>query len=378
MGNFRKLTTVPRLLACLALLAGFLHSVWNAPAQAAAKKKAAAPAAEAPKAAAEAPKEAPKASAAEPIGRDMCLSCHEGCLAGTIHGRLPKKTYERGKMECESCHGPGSAHAEAEGDTSLIRLRPTPEQVRKMCFACHPNDRSASGDWKRGVHAARADMDCLTCHDFHHAKNPSQLRKPVEEGCLECHPNVKADFARPYRHPLGEGGMTCVSCHDPHAERAGLAREGDRNAMCLACHSEVRGPFMWEHKALTEGKGCLNCHQAHGGSARKLLKQSDNALCLQCHQGVFAVGAVGTGFSKATVEHSRMPAFQDRCGACHTLAPAFNPTAPGHYQKVPFNECANCHGDFKGIDHTKFLTRGRCVDCHTDIHGSNHNRGFLD
>lgn len=393
MVKIRNRSGLPKALVCLLFLACVLNAALSASSAEAGRKKGkranAAPAAETP-AADETAKAAPEAAApaapaneapapaAEKIGRDMCLTCHDGYLSETVHGRLPKKIYEQGKMECEACHGPGSAHAEASGDTSLIRLRPAPDAVRSLCFACHPNDRAASGDWKRGVHNARGDMDCLTCHDFHHAKNAAQLRKKVDEGCLECHPNVKADFSRPYRHPLGAGGLSCVDCHDPHAERAGLSRQGEINENCVRCHSEVRGPFVWEHKALTEDKGCLNCHNAHGSSTRKLLKQAENALCLQCHQGVFSAGRAAAGFSKAAIEHARMPEYEGRCGLCHTMAPAFNPTAPGHYQKVPFRECANCHGDFNGIDHTKFLTRGRCLDCHTDIHGSNHHRGFLD
>lgn len=319
----------------------------------------------------------------EKVGKDTCLNCHDGYLANTVHGRLPKKLSESGKMECESCHGLGSAHVAGEGDTSKITRRPAPETVKAMCANCHPRDRADKAAWTRGVHNAQAESDCLTCHDFHKNDIPAQLRKPVIPTCLACHPEVKAEFARPYHHPLAEGQLTCASCHDPHTQSAGLDRPDKINALCVSCHSEVRGPFMWEHKALKEEKGCLNCHQAHGGSSRKLLKQSDNPLCIACHQQQLQMSAyidptkAGTA-SKAGIEHSRMPALQGRCASCHGAV--FNPmvglhtNAPG----ITNADCGLCHANIQGIDHTKFLTKGRCMDCHTDIHGSNHSREFLD
>jgi DmsE family decaheme c-type cytochrome len=54
-----------------------------------------------------------------PIGSKACLECHSpqwDVFGYTIMGRLQKQ----GKMQCETCHGPGSAHVQAVG-----------------CAACH-------------------------------------------------------------------------------------------------------------------------------------------------------------------------------------------------------------------------------------------------
>ena len=68
----------------------------------------------------------PKAPLAEPplivannVGSNVCLGCHaaQADLFGyTLMGRLQKQ----GKMQCETCHGPGSAHIQSVG-----------------CAACH-------------------------------------------------------------------------------------------------------------------------------------------------------------------------------------------------------------------------------------------------
>jgi len=54
-------------------------------------------------------------------GEATCLTCHEAQdYKGTAHalttnGRTPAATHG-----CESCHGPGQAHADAGGDTTKI------------------------------------------------------------------------------------------------------------------------------------------------------------------------------------------------------------------------------------------------------------------
>ncbi len=222
-------------------------------------------------------------------------------------------------------------------------------------------------------------MSCLSCHEIHAKNEFSQLRKPQVELCFSCHQDKKAEFARPFHHPVGEGKMECTDCHDPHQNDRRIGRPASKNAICTKCHTEVKGPFMWEHKATTDEGGCLNCHQPHGGTSRKLLKMTENALCLQCHQEQLAmtsfIGGAGSK-SRSTQEHSRMPALQGRCGTCH-VAPIPAPVG-NHTAKVSAGECSLCHTSIKGIDHTLNITRGRCVDCHTDIHGSNHSRAFLD
>lgn len=312
------------------------------------------------------------------MGKDTCLSCHTDYMKDTVHARLNPKTPRIANLECEACHGPGEAHVSEGGAKDKIR-KPEPRRVKDLCAGCHPKDRSEMAAWKRDPHHQQPEMGCLSCHDFHFNKFPSLLKKPQKDLCLGCHQDIGAQFSRPFHHPLGEGQLECASCHEPHTNDRASGRPGRRNDLCVGCHSEVKGPFMWEHKAVTEDQGCLNCHTPHGGSSRKLLKQADNQMCLECHQSQLLVPSfipgAGTG-SRVTLEHSRLPNFQNRCVVCHGTP--FNPMVGVHTTKVPAGECNLCHTSMKGVDHTRFVAQGRCVDCHTDIHGSNHSRAFLD
>lgn len=321
------------------------------------------------------------AAPAANMGKETCAQCHESQGKDTVHARLNKATRGLDRLECESCHGNGEAHVTGAGQKDLITRKPKSELVKSLCLTCHPINKTESAHWKRDVHFGQAEMDCLSCHDIHSNKNPSMLKTASKNDlCISCHQEAKAEFNRPFHHPIGEGQLECAECHDPHRTENKIARAGGKNDICLKCHSEVRGPFMWEHKATTDDAGCLNCHQPHGGTSRKLLKQTDNQLCLGCHQSDLALSARISNpirSTAASIEHSRLPALQNRCATCHG-AP-FSPIAgPTHSTKVSNTECRLCHADIKGIDHTRYLSEGRCVDCHTDIHGSNHNRAFLD
>ena len=52
-----------------------------------------------------------------PVGSKVCLGCHGG-VADTFSHTLMGRLQTQGRMQCETCHGPGSAHVEAAGCAS--------------------------------------------------------------------------------------------------------------------------------------------------------------------------------------------------------------------------------------------------------------------
>lgn len=74
---------------------------------------------------------APQPASAEYAGEDTCLTCHEDqAYKPTAHGRAFNERTPAATQGCESCHGPGKAHAEAGGDRALIRSYQSPGAVR--------------------------------------------------------------------------------------------------------------------------------------------------------------------------------------------------------------------------------------------------------
>ncbi len=183
------------------------------------------------------------------VGSDTCSQCHEAItkpFSTATHARLIAQGTNAVNVGCESCHGPGSVHAESGGAARTI---------------LHPD------------------------------RNP--------ETCFACHSNLRAEFALPYRHPVMEHRLACSACHASHqgdAIQTGASSLTSGNDLCTGCHRPQRGPHVFEHEALREG--CVTCHRPHGSVNQKLLTERNAVLCLKCHfqqqtaAGRIAIGAI--------------------------------------------------------------------------------------
>lgn len=273
------------------------------------------------------------------VGADTCLACHNAQekFKGTVHasGFLHKKGIDMDKS-CETCHGPGSAHAAASGDrknpgfASINNMKGSASAVNESCLKCH--DDAAQSHWNGSVHEARG-LSCLSCHSVHTAKAEKQLLKQAsaEETCYQCHKDVKAHMSRSSHHPVKEGKMSCSDCHQPHGtEGAKLLTGGSVNETCFKCHAEKRGPMLFEHRPVSED--CSVCHVPHGSNHGKLLAQKTPFLCQSCHS------------------NSRHP------GTIYAANPA---TAGSNNYETLSNRAVYRN----------------CLNCHSNIHGSNHPSG---
>ena len=79
---------------------------------------------------------------AEYVGSETCLECHEDFDADgrNIHMKIAEfeaATYRHG---CESCHGPGSLHADSEDPEQILRYGDdgmATSEVSGVCLTCH-------------------------------------------------------------------------------------------------------------------------------------------------------------------------------------------------------------------------------------------------
>ncbi|MEK7475061.1 MAG: DmsE family decaheme c-type cytochrome [Candidatus Coatesbacteria bacterium] len=301
--------------------------------------------AEAPKPAevakpAEAPKPAADArhgegeSKAEPVGASTCLGCHAARedFRGNVHAKVwPKVKGIDFEHSCEACHGNGSEHAGAAGD----KANPGYATVKRAsegseaCMTCHKG--RGRMHWEGSVHETRG-VGCTGCHSVHSGHGAKNLRTAdPKDVCLGCHQNLKGELRRQSHHPILEGRITCGDCHNPHGSAGRKLLVGDSlNQTCFKCHADKRGPFLWEHRPVSED--CTVCHLTHGSVHDKLLRQKSPILCQSCHSG------------------SRHPGTPN----------AVNPNTPGDstYERL----------------RVQVYYRG-CLNCHPTIHGSNHPAG---
>ena len=287
------------------------------------EKKAAAPAAPAP-------------GGATYAGSETCQACHEDIFKAFQRNRhvlveTAGKYSKWNKQACESCHGPGSKHAESTEVADIINPAKLPSGAAdKSCLTCHLNTPTQAGR-VHGGHANSA-VSCTACHSIHGAPKKAAL------DCTACHSNTWAQFNRPFGHTVvnasgGNGtrrghGMVCTDCHTPHGGvifQSVAARSfralGANEPGCFRCHGDKRGPFVYEHAPMRT-EGCAACHEPHNSSNPRMLNRPQVHLtCLECHSNIgqitptpspdLPLGGVPPGFHDLS-----NPRFR-QCTICH-------------------------------------------------------------
>lgn len=266
------------------------------------------------------------------VGADKCAGCHEAIAANfakTLHSKAGY--WVQGFQDCESCHGPGAEHASSADPSRIKNPADLDRQMLvRLCLDCH-QQRGKLVHWDNSTHDSR-NLICTDCHSVHSPYDKLLKAKKERDVCFCCHGDVRADTYKSSHHPIREGKITCTDCHNPHGSIA--PRQIDANTIndkCYECHAEKRGPFLNEHKPVTED--CTICHMPHGSSHGKLLVRKVLYLCQSCHSNTFHPGDL------------------------YALDPAS--AGPSVFRS---------NIDYRGLYR-------QCMDCHNNIHGSNHPSG---
>ena len=225
----------------------------------------------------------PAPGAAEYAGEATCLACHDDhSYKGTAHGLSFNERTPAANRGCESCHGPGKAHADSVDPAFIRNFKTTrPSEVSATCTTCH--NRASHALWAGSQHDQRT-LSCTTCHSVHAPKGPAQIKAPSERQlCGTCHRNVVNRTHRFSHMPVREGALTCSSCHNPHGStNVRLLRAGTTiDESCTSCHADKRGPYLWEHAPVSES--CVTCHEPHGSNNDRMLVSKLPFLCQRCH-----------------------------------------------------------------------------------------------
>jgi DmsE family decaheme c-type cytochrome len=268
------------------------------------------------------PKATPKTTAdAQPgnyVGQETCLTCHEDRnYKGTLHALTSNPRTPASTHGCESCHGPGRAHAESDGDkTKIVNLKTlSPQRASETCVTCH--DRSKHGLWSGSQHDSR-NVGCLSCHSVHSPVGAKQLKAASEPAlCATCHRNIVNKMNRFNHMPVREDRLQCSSCHNPHGStNQKLLKTGTTvDESCTSCHSEKRGPYLWEHAPVANA--CVTCHDPHGSNNERMLAAKVPFLCQRCHVTSRHPPTVYEGFVLANSTNANKM-FGRGCVACHS------------------------------------------------------------
>ncbi|MGE0040553.1 MAG: DmsE family decaheme c-type cytochrome [Vicinamibacterales bacterium] len=264
------------------------------------------------------------------VGAETCVTCHEGFdhnIGQTKHGFAADPRTPAAQQGCESCHGPGEAHANDPANVKPIQLDKVPaSESNATCTSCH--NRAEHALWDGSQHDSR-NVGCVSCHSVHDPKSAAGQLKAVNETgvCASCHRGITNKQHRFNHMPVREGKLECASCHNPHGStNVKLLRTGTTvDESCTSCHADKRGPYLWEHAPVSNS--CVTCHDPHGSNNDRMLVAKMPFLCQRCHVT------------------SRHP--------------------PTVYDGYLLNNSTNGNKIFGKS----------CVSCHQAIHGSNHPNG---
>jgi predicted CXXCH cytochrome family protein len=198
----------------------------------------------------------------------MCITCHTTGFEKRYdaQGDSFDSRWAEVNVSCQSCHGPGSRHAEwaqlkAAGQATapierhgLVADLKTPKAQVEVCAACH---------------SRRAELSALPVPGQPHLDH--YLPSPLREGLYHADGQqldevfVVGSFRQSKMYRMG---VACTDCHDPHSAKPRL----QGNALCLQCHDAKANPAFpsaagsydtpqhHRHAAGTPGAQCTACH----------------------------------------------------------------------------------------------------------------------
>ena len=217
------------------------------------------------------------------VGQETCLGCHENKAGDkTLHFKVADPRTPAAARGCESCHGPGSKHADDPEKVKPLQFnKVSAGEASAVCTTCHVSSEHAF--WANSKHEAR-NVSCQSCHSVHNPKGERQLKEASQTKlCASCHQAIVNKLSRFNHMPVREDKMACTSCHNVHGSaNVRMLRAGTNiDQSCTSCHQEKRGPFLWEHAPVSNS--CVTCHDPHGSSNDRMLAAKPPGLCQRCH-----------------------------------------------------------------------------------------------
>jgi DmsE family decaheme c-type cytochrome len=188
------------------------------------------------------------------VGEKACLFCHASQAASfgkTLMGRIARTTH-KGRFDCESCHGPGSAHVQAvgcapcHGEGGVSTMPGVPSLVGQDPQYLVPAMKAYASGLRKGelMRAAVSGLSDATLHDiaFYYARQPAARAQTPAVGdaaagrnasalCGNCHgaqgisvfpawPSLAgqdaqylADAIRAYKQGSRSKAIACAGCH---------------------------------------------------------------------------------------------------------------------------------------------------------------------
>ena len=203
-----------------------------------------------------------------------CLGCHAGRVESLDrspqHVALPALA-----IDCERCHGPGELHARKwEGVIAGQGTKLGPDETifnpvhfdrqlgEDVCAQCHLHSAATVERRGRSLLDFRPGQK-LSDYLAHYAPQPPQSERASPERSPNSEMTVvgHVEQMRLSRCYQANERMTCLTCHDPHADKPPSDLKAAYREKCLQCHTDQSCKETLEKRhATTDTDDCLQCH----------------------------------------------------------------------------------------------------------------------
>lgn len=235
-------------------------------------------------------------------------------------------------VQCESCHGPGSAHIMGGGDKTKILAFPN-NVSSLVCGSCHNSAHNPQmSDWDKSLHG---EIESHVAGYFRDDRNV--------QTCGPCHSgDYRLSLTLGKTPPSGPDvlySQTCSTCHDPH-KRTGNdphPREGhDAQLRMTTFSTSVENPTL-----------CGQCHVRRSDDTPEKTSRPPH----HSPQFSFLLGEGGASDTPGLrMAHASVPG---QCVHCHMVkkeAEGEGSTAmSGHQFKPNTAACSTCHANMGDV-----------------------------
>lgn len=179
--------------------------------------------------------------------RTACVGCH------TTGYNTQTRAWAELNIGCESCHGPGAAHASQPAKTNI-----TIDRTAEACGSCHirGTDNATRFGFPTAYRLGRPDTLLATFTPIPMTDAASIF---PDQRTSRRHRQQFVDFIKSKHYT---SGVTCVACHDPHrgTEVAYSQLRQPKAVLCNACHLDQVKRFEVHTGHARWQLGCADCH----------------------------------------------------------------------------------------------------------------------
>ena len=248
------------------------------------------------------------------------------------------------RIQCESCHGPGSAHYGRTADNKMVATL-----AEEACAVCHDDNHYHvyPAQWKESPHSriptypGGTRTTCNGCH------NGAQFVQFVEGETITTQSHIN---------------ITCAVCHDPHsAENTFQLRT---MTATLSNNQQVSGAGT--------GAICMNCHQSRADAEIDTNEPASHYGPHYAPQADMLLATNVATFGKTLPTSPHLEATGNSCATCHM----YEEGAHGEHDADENLTSAGMHS-FSMVTLDSVDNVASCKDCHGDVGDSFSKKKFF-